>query len=66
MRKIEEIEEQIRNLSGTELVEFRKWYTEFDAQAWDQQFEADVKAGKLDALGEAARRARREGKSKEL
>ena len=66
MRKIEEIEDQIRNLSGTELVEFRKWYTEFDAHAWDQQFEADVKAGKLDALGEAARRARREGKSKEL
>ena len=66
MRKIEEIEEQIRNLSGTELVEFRKWFAEFDAQSWDHQFEADVKAGKLDALGEAGRRARREGKSKEL
>ena len=66
MRKIEEIEEQIRNLSGTELVEFRKWYAEFDAQAWDRQFESDVKAGKLNALGEAARRARREGKSDEL
>jgi hypothetical protein len=66
MRKVEEIEEQIRNLSGTELVEFRKWYAEFDAQAWDRQFEADVKSGKLDALGEAARRARQEGKSKEL
>jgi hypothetical protein len=66
MRKVEEIEAQIRNLSGTELVEFRKWYAEFDAQAWDRQFEGDVTAGKLDALGEAARRARREGKSKEL
>ena len=66
MRKIEELEEQIRNLSGTELVEFRKWYAEFDALAWDRQFEADVKAGKLDSLAEAARRARREGKSKEL
>lgn len=49
MRKLEEIEEQIRNLPETELVEFRKWYAEFDAQAWDQQFESDVKAGKLDA-----------------
>lgn len=66
MHKVEEIEEQIRNLSGAELVEFRKWYAEFDTQAWDRQFEADVKAGKLDALGEAARRARREGKSTEL
>lgn len=66
MRKVEEIEEQVRNLSTSELAEFRKWYAEFDAQAWDRQLEADVKAGKLDALGEAARRARREGKSKEL
>jgi hypothetical protein len=66
MHKVEEIEEQIRNLSGAELVEFRKWYAEFDSQAWDRQFEADVKAGKLDTLGEAARRARREGKSTEL
>jgi hypothetical protein len=66
MRKLEEIEEQIRNLSGTDLVEFRKWYSEFDAQAWDRQFEADVKAGKLDALAEAARRAHGEGKSTKL
>jgi hypothetical protein len=66
MHKVEEIEEQIRSLSGSELVEFRKWYAEFDAQEWDRQFEADVKAGKLAALGEAARRARREGKSTEL
>jgi len=66
MRKVEEIEEQIRNLSGDELAEFRKWYAEFDAQAWDRQIEADVKAGKLDSLGEAARQARREGESTEL
>ena len=66
MRRLEEIEEQIRNLSGTELVEFRKWYAEFDAQAWDAQFEADVKAGKLDKLAEAARKAHKEGKSTEF
>lgn len=65
MRKLEEIEDQIRNLSGTDLAEFRKWYAEFDAQAWDVQFEADVKSGKLDKLAEAARRAHREGKSTE-
>ena len=65
MRKLEEIEEQIRNLSGTDLVKFRKWFAEFDAQAWDNRFEADVKSGKLDALGEETRQARREGKSKE-
>lgn len=63
MRKLDEVENQVRNLSGPELAEFRKWYAEFDAQAWDQQFEADVKAGKLDALAEAARQSHREGKS---
>ncbi len=63
MRKIEEIEQQISKLSNAELAEFREWYAEFDAQAWDQQFEADVHSGKLDALGDAARRAHKEGKS---
>ena len=66
MRKLEDIEEQIRNLNGTELAEFRKWYAEFDAQAWDTQFDADVKAGKLDKLAEAARKAHQEGKSTEF
>jgi hypothetical protein len=66
MRKLEDTEDQIRNLIGTELAEFRKWYAEFDAQAWDTQFEADVKAGKLDKLAEAARQNHREGKCTEL
>ena len=66
MRKVEEVEDQVRKLSGAELAEFRKWYAEFDAQAWDRQFEADVKAGKLDAMAEAARKAHREGKSTKL
>ena len=66
MRKLEDIAEQIRNLSRTELAEFRKWYAEFDAQAWDTQTEADVKAGKLDKLAEASRSAHQEGKSTEF
>jgi hypothetical protein len=63
MRKLEEVENQVRTLSDLELAEFRKWYAEFDAQAWDRQFEVDVKAGKLDGLAEAARKSHREGKS---
>lgn len=66
MRKVEEIEDQIRTLSDSELAEFRQWYEEFDAQAWDEQFAVDVRAGKLDGLGEAARRAHKEGKSTKL
>ena len=53
MPKVEDIAELIRKLSASELAEFRKWYTEFDCNAWDRQFEADVKARKLDALDEA-------------
>lgn len=58
MSKVEELEKQIEQLSAVELAEFRRWYAEFDAQVWDRQFEADVKAGKLDALAEKASRPR--------
>jgi len=63
MRKLEDVEEQIRNLSGTELAEFRKWYAKFDAQGWDTQIDADVKSGKLDKLAEAARKAHQEARA---
>lgn len=54
MTKIEIIERQIKELSREELAEFRAWFAEFDAELWDRQFEADVKAGKLDALADRA------------
>jgi len=39
---------------------------ERDAAAWDAQIEAGVANGKLIGLGDAARRARAEGKSTKL
>jgi hypothetical protein len=66
MSKIEAIEEQIENLSPDELAAFRQWYAAFDAEIWDRQFEADVKAGKLDALADMALRAHTSGQSKPL
>jgi len=63
MSKVKELEKQIEQLTDVELVEFRRWYAEFDAQVWDRQFEADVKAGKLDALAEKALREHAAGKS---
>jgi hypothetical protein len=50
MSKVENLEKQIKQLSPEELAEFRRWFAEFDAHLWDRQFEADVKAGKLDAM----------------
>jgi hypothetical protein len=66
MSKVENLEKQIEQLSPDELTEFRRWFAEFDAQRWDRQFEADVKAGKLDALAEKALRDHVAGRSSKL
>ena len=66
MGKIERLEKEIQNLSAGELVEFRQWYAQFDADAWDAQIEADVRAGKLDALADEALKQHREGHSSPL
>jgi hypothetical protein len=66
MSKVEAIEEQIEKLSPDELAAFRRWYAAFDAKTWDRQFEADVKAGKLDAFAENALRAHTSGQSQPL
>jgi len=66
MSKVEAIEQQIENLSSDELAAFRRWYVAFDAEAWDRQFQADVKAGKLDAIAEKALRDHTSGQSKPL
>jgi hypothetical protein len=47
MNKAEKIGRDIRDLSPSELVAFRKWFYEFDTEVWDRQIEADVEAGKL-------------------
>ena len=54
MNKVESIEKEIEKLSSEELAKFRTWYAEFDAEAWDRQFEDDVKTGKLAELAEKA------------
>ena len=54
MSEVEELEERIAKLAPRDLAHFRAWFAEFDAHVWDQQIEADAKAGKLDGLiGEA-------------
>ena len=54
MRKVEHIEQQIRELTAGEFSELRDWVLEQDWKAWDRQIEADVRSGKLDKLiGEA-------------
>jgi hypothetical protein len=66
MEKVERIEQEVQRLSPEELAIFREWFAAFDAQAWDRQFEADVRAGKLDALAERALHDHAAGKSTKL
>lgn len=56
MTVVSEIEVAVAKLSRKDLSAFRDWFQEFDAEAWDKQFEADVTAGRLDALAEDALR----------
>jgi hypothetical protein len=66
MSTIQEIEDAIRLLPEDDLAKFRAWFAEFDASAWDRQFERDVAEGLLDALGDEALRDAREGRCTEL
>lgn len=66
MGKVEKIEQDIEMLSKSELKAFRRWFQEYDAQAWDQQIEADAKSGKLDKLADEAVGEFRSGKASEL
>jgi hypothetical protein len=64
--RVEDIENQLRELSSEERTEFREWFAQFDAEDWDRQFEADVEAGRLDALAERALQAHAAGRSTKL
>ena len=66
MSRIEKIEAEIQQMSAEERSAFRAWFAEFDSAEWDRQFEADVRAGKLDALAESALRDHAAGLTSKL
>lgn len=66
MTTIHEIEQAVSSLDPDELVRFREWFLEFDAAAWDRQFEQDVAAGRLDTLADEVLREHRAGRSRPL
>lgn len=66
MSTVKEIETAVSKLSRDDLQSFRRWFLDFDAEAWDQQFEEDVQAGRLDALADEALRDLRTGRTTEL
>ena len=66
MSTVDEIEDAIRQLPEDDLVALCAWFAEFDAAAWDRQFERDVADGRLDALADEALRDWREGRCTDL
>ncbi len=66
MSRVENIENQIKELSQEELTALREWFTDFDGDAWDRQMEADINAGRLDSLAERALRDHDAGRSTKL
>jgi hypothetical protein len=66
MTSLRTIEQAVEGLKPSELKEFRRWFAEFDAAAWDGQIEADAAAGKLDKLADEALAEYRNGKAREL
>jgi len=66
MSEVEPLEERIVKLAPRDLARFRAWFVEFDARVWDDQIEADAKAGKLDHLVAEALADYKAGKAREL
>jgi hypothetical protein len=66
MTTVAEISGTVRRLPNRELAKFRKWFTEFDAAAWDRETDEGVASGRLEALAREALRADRSGRIREL
>lgn len=62
MTKVQQIAQQIRELSAAEISELREWLEQLDADNWDRQIEADINAGRWDALADRAFGRRRPGR----
>lgn len=66
MTSIPEIQQAIMNLSEADYAELCRWLLDQDWERWEQEFEEDVRAGKLDALGAEALEAKSRGELKDL
>jgi hypothetical protein len=66
MRKVEQIEQQIRELSAGEFSELRDWVLEQDWTAWDAQVENNARSGKLDKVIAEAEADYRAGRTRPL
>jgi uncharacterized membrane protein len=66
MENVKSIEKAVESLPPADLAEFRRWFAEFDAAAWDRQIEQDAQAGRLESLAAEAFADYNSGAAREL
>ncbi len=66
MTKLEKIEQADRDADTGRTAAIDAWLRDFKARQFDEQIERDIKAGKLDELGQRALAAHRAGRTKPL
>jgi hypothetical protein len=66
MSTVKDIEKAIERLDDNSLGQLSNWFEDYLAEKWEGRFSADVQAGRLDKLGEAADRAFEQGKCRPL
>jgi len=63
---VKDIESAIAQLPRAELEEFKAWFEEFLAEAWDIQIEKDAQEGRLDTFLQQVEREFEAGEYKPL
>lgn len=61
-----EIIQQVQKLPPPEVFELGQWLRDYEASLWDQQIEADIRAGKLDKYAQGALAELREEKTRPI
>lgn len=54
MNSVQDIERAILQLPKPDLRALRRWFEALEAEVWDQEFEEDVHAGRLDRFAQQA------------
>lgn len=62
MKTVEEIEQEIQELSPAGVAKLSAWLAEYDAKVWDAQMEDDDASGRFDFLFDEADKERESGK----
>jgi len=66
MTRVRKLEQEIKDLSPSELAAFREWFHEYDATEWDRQIQDDALSGRFDKLAEKALADHEAGRTSEI